>query len=274
MLPLPLTELFSKEFQALSGQPLLEKAKEVFHCMTISTHESALVEKATRNQRECTEWYRQREGRLTASSFHDVYVRKNQSDPAALVKKLLTKKSLTFVPAIKWGIDSEDIARQDYIRKMKASHQDFECIQAGLVINPFYPHLGASPDGFTKCHCCGQGLLEIKCPFSGKDCHPDDLKGKKGFFLNKQGLIRSNRYYTQVQGQLMVCEKDFCDFVVWTPKGIFIQRIFMDSAIRERLTVEPLYNGHIGAGRFVRYKEVSFIGRLVQECICNPYYMS
>ena len=39
-------------------------------------------------------------------------------------------------------------------------------------------------------------------------------------------------------------------------------------------TVEPLYNGHIGAGRFVHYKEVSFIGRLVQECICNPYYMS
>ena len=36
-------------------------------------------------------------------------------------------------------------------------------------------------------------------------------------------------------------------------------------------TVESLYNGHIGAGQFVRYKEVSFIGRLVQECICNPY---
>ena len=235
MLPLPLTELFSKEFQALSGQPLLEKAKEVFQCMTISTHESALVEKATRNQRECTEWYRQREGRLTASSFHDVFVRKNQSDPVALVKKLLTRKSLTFVPAIKWGIDSEDIARQDYVHKMKASHQDFECTQAGLVINPFYPHLGASPDGFTQCHCCGQGILEIKCPFSGKECHPNDLKGKKGFFLYQHGLIQSNRYYTQVQGQLMVCEKDFCDFVVWTPKGIFIQRIFMDSAFRERL---------------------------------------
>ena len=39
----------------------------------------------------------------------------------------------------------------------------------------------------------------------------------------------------------------------------------------QRNAVEPLYNGHIGAGQFVRYKEVSFIGRLVQECICNPY---
>ena len=36
-------------------------------------------------------------------------------------------------------------------------------------------------------------------------------------------------------------------------------------------TVEPLYNGHVGAGRFVHYKEVSFIERFVQQCICNPY---
>ena len=36
-------------------------------------------------------------------------------------------------------------------------------------------------------------------------------------------------------------------------------------------TVEPLYNGQVGVGGFLRYKEVSFIGRLVQECICNPY---
>ena len=29
--------------------------------------------------------------------------------------------------------------------------------------------------------------------------------------------------------------------------------------------MEPLYNGHVGAGKFVRYKEVSFIERFVQE---------
>ena len=38
-------------------------------------------------------------------------------------------------------------------------------------------------------------------------------------------------------------------------------------------TVEPLYNGHVGA-RFVGYKEVSFLERFVLECICNQckYY--
>lgn len=233
--PPPLTNLFCEEFQALSGQILLEKAKVVFQGLTISKNESELIEMATRNQRESTEWYRQREGRLTASSFHDVLVRKKQSDPAALVKKLLIQKDFSSIPAIRWGIDSEDVARQEYIKEMTASHQKYQCTLAGLVVNPLYPHLGASPDGFTQCQCCGQGLLEIKCPYSGKDCHPSDLKGKKGFFLNKQGLIQSHKYYTQVQGQLFICEKEFCDFVVWTPRGMFIQRIYLDSAFTERL---------------------------------------
>ena len=96
-------------------------------------------------------------------------MRKKQSDPDALVKKLLTQKDLSFIPAIKWGIESEDIARKEYIKEMTASHRDYQCTLAGLVVNPLYPHLEASLDGFTQCQCCGQGLLEIKCSYSGKD---------------------------------------------------------------------------------------------------------
>ena len=162
--------------------------------MTLSQHESALIEEATRNQRKCDEWYRQREGRLTASSFHDVLVRRNQSDPSALVKKLLTRKNLTFVPAIKWVIDSEEIAEQDYVSNMTILHQEFESTLAGLVINPLYPYLRASPDGFTQCQCCAQPARD---KMSDRDCHPNDLKKRKGFFLNKQGLIRSNKYFTR-----------------------------------------------------------------------------
>lgn len=47
------------------------------------------------------------------------------------------------------------------------------------------------------------------------------LKGK-GFFLhcvNKQGLIQSSKYYTQVQGQLLICEQDYRDFVGGLPEG-------------------------------------------------------
>ena len=74
-------------------------------------------------------------------------------------------------------VNHEDVARQDYMKEMQ-SHTNFECTNAGLMVNPLFPHLGASPDGFVHCDCCGKGLLEIKCPFTAKDIHPNDLRGK------------------------------------------------------------------------------------------------
>lgn len=45
------------------------------------------------------------------------------------------------------------------------SHADMSVVECGLVINPEWPHLGASPDGIVQCTCCGKGVLEIKCPY-------------------------------------------------------------------------------------------------------------
>ena len=83
-------------------------------------------------------------------------------------------------------------------------HQQFKCTDAGLVINSLFPHLGASPDGFTECKCCGKGILELKCPFSCKEGIPDDLIGKRGSFMTQHGLMKTHKYFTQVQGQLSV----------------------------------------------------------------------
>ena len=113
---------------------------------------------------------------------------------------------------------------------MSSSHASFKCDLAGLVINPLYPFLGASPDGFTECDCCGKGLLEIKCPFSGKDLHPSALKGRPGSFLTDGGLVTN-----QVQGRLAITNRQFCDFVVWTPIGLITQRIYHDSLFWEKV---------------------------------------
>ena len=118
---------------------------------------------------------------------------------------------------------------------MSTSHAKFECISAGLVINPLYPHLGASPDGFTQCECCGKGVLEIKCPFSSKDLHPDAMKNMRGSFLTSRGLNHGHKYFTQAQGQLAISNREFCDFVVWTPKGLIIERIYQDFKFWEEL---------------------------------------
>ena len=48
-------------------------------------------------------------------------------------------------------------------------HIDFSISKSGLVIHESYPFMSASPDGITKCECCGHGVLEIKYPYSCRD---------------------------------------------------------------------------------------------------------
>ena len=90
---------------------------------------------------------------------------------------------------------------------MLSVHQDFCCIKAGLIINLVYPHQGLHQMSFVNCSCCGGGLVETKCPYSVKDDHPDILREKPKSFLNSHGLVMSHKYYTQVQGQLLVSQK-------------------------------------------------------------------
>ena len=60
------------------------------------------------------------------------------------------------------------------------------------------------------CDCCGDGLIEVKCPYSVKDGKPEDVIGKKGSFFNNSVLHSDS----EVSGS------DFCDFVVWTQNAI------------------------------------------------------
>lgn len=53
--------------------------------------------------------------------------------------------------------------------------------------------------------------------------------------MNDAGLIHSHKYYAQVQGQLEICRKTFCDFIVWTPNGLFTQRIYKDQHYVEKI---------------------------------------
>lgn len=143
------------------------------------------------------------------------------------------------IPSLKWGRDKEDTARSQYIGVMTQSHANFEVVQCGLAIHPTYPHLGASPDGYASCNCCGDGLLEIKCPFKYRERDPRTIR-EKDFFLQpgRDGLLHLNQahhHYYQIQGQMGITEKKFCDFVCWSPKGLFIERVDYDPHFFESL---------------------------------------
>ena len=97
--------------------------------------------------------------------------------------------------------------------------------------------LGASPDGVISCDCCGTGLIEIKCPHCKKDTTINEAAEDNKFCLKEiSGVLQLDQnhpYYFQVQEQLHVCkdiiECKYTDFVEWTKKEIFIQRILPDS---------------------------------------------
>ncbi len=56
------------------------------------------------------------------------------------------------------------------MKKVKEEHTNVTVHGSGLLINPHWPFIGASPDGIVCCTCCGKGTLEIKCPY----CHKGD----------------------------------------------------------------------------------------------------
>ena len=80
------------------------------------------------------------------------------------------------VSALKWGRVNEDKERQQYISFMEGKHDNFIVNESGLVVDPKYSFLGASPDGLVSCSCCGIGVVEIKCPFKYCYCMPTDCE--------------------------------------------------------------------------------------------------
>ena len=54
-------------------------------------------------------------------------------------------------------------------------------------------------------------------------------------------LSRKHSYYTQVQCQILVANIDECDFVCWTPKGIFIETISRDNCFIDKMVKKAKY---------------------------------
>lgn len=150
----------------------------------------------------------------------------------SLVKKICYPEDSKFSSAAtSWGMRKEDTARKQYIAQASRKHTEFECKKSGLHISPLEPHLAASPDGLISCACCQDGVLEIKCPFSAA-CVNDITKQKTGCLEvsnNTFKLKRRHAYFTQIQTQLFVCQRSYCDFFVWTPADSHLERIFVDA---------------------------------------------
>ncbi len=90
---------------------------------------------------------------------------------------------------MQWGCDHEDVAVARYEKLSKV--QTFAC---GLVIDPAYCWLGASPDRLVE-EDGTRGVVEVKCPSSTRHLSVAEYASLKG------------------------------SYVVWTPSSIEVERI-------------------------------------------------
>ena len=79
----------------------------------------------------------------------------------------------------------------------------------------------------------------MKCPYFICDESPTTT-GKANFYLKPlldsgRALSKSHYYYYQVQGQLVILNLPFCDFVCWAPNRMLLERIEQDDIFCEAM---------------------------------------
>lgn len=171
------------------------------------------------------EWLALRAGKVTASKAADVMssittagYRNYLAD--LVVERLTGNKTESFTnAAMQWGVDQEPLARAEYEVKT-GNFVD----QIAFVEHPTIADFGCSPDGLVE----DDGLIEIKCPNTAT--HIDYVMQDKV----------PTKYIPQIQCQLAVTGRKWCDFVSFDPRlpdglQILIVRLERDDEYIEKL---------------------------------------
>lgn len=163
------------------------------------------------------DWHECRLEVVTASRFKDVLAKGKGLTRASYMRELAAeaitgeKQESYNNSAMQHGTDTESQARSMY---ELMSYNDVE--QIGFIKHDKI-NAGASPDGLIG----NDGLVEIKCPKTTTQIDTY-LRGKM-----------PTGHIPQVQGQMWVSERLWCDFVSFDPRingksGYFCERIYRD----------------------------------------------
>lgn len=177
-------------------------------------------------------WFQSRLGKATGSHFSDVLA-KGKSGEATTRANYRIRLAIELVTgelcdednftskAMADGVEREPIAKNLY-----SFAKGEEVAEVGFCMHDTMD-CGVSPDGLVGT----DGLIEIKCP--SKRVH-------------YEYLLRSTEppeYRAQIMGQMWVAERDWCDFVTFSPlfpdnARLGIKRIYRDEAYIKTLEAE------------------------------------
>ena len=187
------------------------------------------LEVDTRTQHKSKLWKNARSVRITASNFGHIIKATERRDMNKLINSIIFPRNLDNVEAIVWGRQNEKVA----LKKFQDSTQ-FTVEQAGLHINPRWPYLGASPDGLLD---DGESIVEVKCPFSSR-AQPITTVTVPFLEMGEDGELKlkeNHIYYAQVQGQMLVTDRIFCKFIVYTTKQLICIDIPADYVFQDMM---------------------------------------
>lgn len=168
-------------------------------------------------QQGTDEWYAVRCGKITASNIKAV-IAKGQGKTRELYMERRVAERLSGQPEETYNNKAMDTGKE-LEPQARAAYEDFELTiveQVGFVeLNEF---VGCSPDGFVG----KKGTIQIKCPFPSTHIH----------YIAKNKM--PSDYVCQVQAELWVCGREWCDFVSFCPsitqKPLWKVRVKRDEA--------------------------------------------
>jgi len=191
-------------------------------------------------------WYKLRRNRLRASNFGKICRQRPSTCPTGLAYRLLYP-SVKQTAEMKYGLETESIAREKYIE-----HTGNQVTLTGLIIDTTNGWLACTPDGLVN-DDGEMGLIEIKC-IAAKDFMNESIEKyvtycKKSFLIkNENGTIQlktTHHFYYQIQGQLHITGRSFCDLVVYTTKDLLIERIYSDQGFWDQEMFRRLYRFYV-----------------------------
>jgi putative phage-type endonuclease len=155
----------------------------------------AILKELKLPEQRSEEWYKIREGILTASSLADAIGEGHFSTKdQLLIQKCGGPRGTIPFHIVEWGVMYEPVATKFY-----ELMNDLTILEFGLVPHPEFKIFGASPDGIcdSDSHPDYIGrMLEIKCPW------------KRQFTKEVP-----RHYWMQMQGQLESSNLEECDFL-------------------------------------------------------------
>ena len=175
-------------------------------------------------------WFLMKLGKISGSRISDVLTEGRGGAESLtkkkykneLIRERLTGKRIPSykTPLMARGIELEPLARAFYEHTYQLMVD-----QVSFVDHPTIAMAGCSPDGLIGT----DGLLEIKCP------SPENHLGH--LLENGQALIKT--YYDQVQWQLVVTQRAWCDLISFDPEmpdhlKMFVVRILVDQDWKQK----------------------------------------